>query len=96
MSKKSKNVFEKVEEKLDSLLEEMQTANSILYALGSEMFDIGDKIDSLSAKVEALTGEPLKVTVDVEQLRQALEKQTKPAEAKEVFKVSFGKTVEGE
>ena len=72
MSKKNQNVFEKVAEKLDLLLEELETANSILYALGSEMFDVGDKIDSLSAKVEGLSGVPLKVEVDYEKLADAI------------------------
>jgi len=72
MSKKNQNVFEKVAEKLDLLLEELQTANSILYALGSEMFDIGDKIDTLSAEVDLLRSEPLKVSVDYEKLADAI------------------------
>jgi len=72
MSKKNQNVFEKVAEKLDLLLEELETANSILYALGSEMFDVGDKIDSLSAKVEQLSLIPLKVEVDYEKLADAI------------------------
>jgi len=72
MSKKNQNVFEKVAEKLDLLLEELETANSILYALGSEMFDVGDKIDSLSAKVEGLSLIPLKVEVDYEKLADAI------------------------
>ena len=72
MSKKTKNVFEKVEELMTLVLEELQTANSILYALGSEMFDVGDKIDSLSAKVEGLSLIPLKVEVDYEKLADAI------------------------
>jgi len=72
MVKEKKNVFEKVAEKLDLLLEELETANSILYALGSEMFDVGDKIDSLSAKVEGLSLIPLKVEVDYEKLADAI------------------------
>jgi hypothetical protein len=72
MSKKNKNVFEKVEELMTSVLEELQTANSMLYAIGSELFDVGDKIDSLSAKVEQLADKPLKVEVDYEKLADAI------------------------
>ena len=72
MSKKNKNVFEKVEELMTSVLEELQTANSMLYAIGSELFDVGDKIDSLSAKVEQLATAPLKVEVDYEKLADAI------------------------
>ena len=72
MSKKNKNVFEQVAEKLDLLLEELQTTNSMLYAIGSELFDVGDKMDSLSAKVEQLATAPLKVEVDYEKLADAI------------------------
>jgi hypothetical protein len=72
MVKEKKNVFEKVEELMTLVLEELETANSILYALGSELFDVGDKIDSLSAKVEGLIGVPLKVEVDYEKLADAI------------------------
>jgi hypothetical protein len=72
MSKKNKNVFEKVEELMTSVLEELQTANSMLYAIGSELFDFGDKIDALSVKVEQLSGVPLKVEVDYEKLADAI------------------------
>jgi archaellum component FlaC len=72
MNKKTKNVFEKVEELMTSVLEELQTANSMLYAIGSELFDVGDKIDSLSAKVEQLATAPLKVEVDYEKLADAI------------------------
>jgi len=72
MSKKNKNVFEKVEELMTSVLEEVQTANSMLYAIGSELFDFGDKIDALSAKVEQLSLIPLKVEVDYEKLADAI------------------------
>jgi hypothetical protein len=72
LSKKNKNVFENVADKLDSVLEELETANSILYALGSELFDVGDKIDTLSAEVEALRSNPLKVEVDYEKLADAI------------------------
>jgi len=68
MSKKNQNVFEKVAEKLDSLVEELQTTNSMLFAIGSELFDVDDKIDSLSAKIEQLASTPLKVEVDYEKL----------------------------
>jgi len=72
MSKKNKNVFEKVEELMTLVLEELQTANSMLYAIGSELFDVGEKLDSLSAKVEQLSGVPLKVEVDYERLADAV------------------------
>jgi len=72
MNKKTKNVFEKVEELMANVLEELQTGNSILYAIGSEMFDIGEKIDTLSAKVEQLADKPLKVEVDYEKLADAI------------------------
>lgn len=72
MSKKNKNVFEKVEEKLDNVLEELQTTNSMLYAIGSELFDVGDKIDTLSAEVDLLRDKPLKVEVDYEKLADAI------------------------
>jgi len=72
MSKKNKNVFEKVEELMTLVLEELQTANSMLYAIGSELFDFGDKIDTLSAEVDLLRSEPLKVSVDYEKLADAI------------------------
>jgi len=72
MSKKNKNVFEKVEEKLDNVLEELQTTNSFLYAVFGELLDVGDKIDNLSSKVEQLATAPLKVEVDYEKLADAI------------------------
>jgi len=72
MSKKNKNVFEKVAELMTLVLEELETANTLLYAVAGELFDIGDKIDRLSAKVEGLSSEGLKVSVDYEKLADAI------------------------
>jgi len=72
MGKPTKNVFEKVEEKLDSLIEELQTTNSFLYAVFGELLDVGDKIANLSSKVEQLAIVPLKVEVDYEKLADAI------------------------
>lgn len=72
MIKQTKNVFEKVGEKLDSLIEELQTANSLLYAIGTELFDVRDKMESLGAKVEQLASASLKVEVDYEKLADAI------------------------
>jgi len=76
MSKKNQNVFEKVAEKLDNVLEELQTTNNILYAIGSEMFDIGDKIDILSAKVDEIISAPIDVTLTEETIAKLIKALT--------------------
>ena len=89
MSKKNKNIFEKVAEKLDLLFEELQTANSFLYVIGSELFDVGDKIDGLDAKFDKLLAELLKVEVDLKIFTENLEKATPKPTDTEIVTEAF-------
>jgi prefoldin subunit 5 len=96
MSKKNKNVLSQSADALNRIADNLEELNTILYTIGAELITGKDELIKLAEQLKARLDKPLQVTVDFESFTKAVEKQTKPAEAKEMFKVSFGKTVEGE
>lgn len=61
MSKATKNVFEQLQESLATIVEELSEANNALYVVATTVMDLSDKLDSLSAKLDAITGAATKV-----------------------------------
>jgi ribosome maturation factor RimP len=96
MSKKNQNVFKQIADSLQRIGDNLEEAVTVLYVVGTELATLHDELKAFIEK-------PLNTTVKVEEVAQVSEKvsalmeskKSKP-EAKEVFKVSFGKTVGGE
>jgi hypothetical protein len=82
MSKKEKNVFEKMTEALQNATNELETTNSYLYGIGTELADIADSLKSLTTLATKTLSKPISVSVDFEQYTKAVERQLpKPKEA---------------
>ena len=65
-------MFEKVEELLTTVSDELDSANSLLYAIATEALDINDKVTALNDKVDKIISAPLDVTFDYEKLADAI------------------------
>lgn len=77
MSKTNKNVFEKITDALTTATNELETTNSYLYGIGTELALISDALSALDTKLQDFLSKPIQVTVDTESLTQILAKQTK-------------------
>lgn len=54
MAEKQKNVFEKLQESLDTVAEEIHMANDALYVVAIETMDLSEQVSSVNAKLDAL------------------------------------------
>lgn len=72
MSKKQKNIIDSAKEMFVNVVDELQTANTILYWITTEIEESNKKLDLLNDKIEQLLDKPLKVEVDYEKLADAI------------------------
>lgn len=54
MAEKQKNVFEKFDEGLRIIADELNGANNALYVVATSVLDLDDKLDALTAKIDSL------------------------------------------
>jgi len=54
MAEKQKNVFEKLQETLELVAEEIHMANDALYVVATETMDLSEQVTSLNAKLDAV------------------------------------------
>lgn len=54
MAEKTKNVFEKLQESLDTVAEEIHMANDALYVVATETMDLSEQVTKLNAKMDEL------------------------------------------
>ena len=82
MSTKKKNIFEKMTDALNNATNELETTNSYLYGIGTELADAANTLREISSQLADLLKQGIKVTVDFETFKENLAKQTpKPEEA---------------
>jgi lipid II:glycine glycyltransferase (peptidoglycan interpeptide bridge formation enzyme) len=62
MSKKKLSVFGQLQESLTVIAEQLDIANNALYVIATGTIDLNDKLDELSAKLDAIAGSATKVT----------------------------------
>ena len=62
MTEEKKNVFEQLQESLAIIAEKLDEANNALYVVASTSLDLSDKLDELTAKLDAFIGAATKVT----------------------------------
>lgn len=62
MSEKTRNVFEQLQESLASIAEQLSSIDDALYVVATTAIDLGDKLDALSSKLDAVIGAATKVT----------------------------------
>jgi hypothetical protein len=61
MAQTEKNVFERLEELLNTLIRELETLNSAVYVTATETIAISEKLDTLIISVDNLAGQTTKV-----------------------------------
>lgn len=54
MTEKTRNVFEKLQESLDTVAEELHMANDALYVVATETMDLSEQVTKLNAKMNEL------------------------------------------
>jgi uncharacterized protein Yka (UPF0111/DUF47 family) len=54
MTEKTKNVFEKLQETLELVAEEIHMANDALYVVATETMDLSEQVTKLNAKMDGL------------------------------------------
>lgn len=54
MTEKKKNVFEKLQETLELVAEEIHMANDALYVVATETMDLSEQVTKLNAKMDDL------------------------------------------
>lgn len=71
MSKKDQNVFERLQETLATVIEQLSNANDALYVMATTAIDLNDKLDALTSKLDAALGIATKVTEKSTEIQQA-------------------------
>lgn len=79
MTKEKKNVFEQLQDSLAIMTEQLTNANDALYVVATTTIDLSDKLDTLSAKLDAILGEA----------KKTVEKKTETPAPKIVEPVKF-------
>jgi len=54
MAEKQKNVFEKLQETLELVAEEIHMANDALYVVATETMDLSEQVSNVNAKLDEL------------------------------------------
>jgi len=54
MAEKQKNVFEKLQETLETVAEEIHMANDALYVVATETMDLSEQVSNVNTKLDAL------------------------------------------
>jgi hypothetical protein len=54
MAEKQKNVFEKLQETLEIVAEEIHMANDALYVVATETMDLSEQVSNVNAKLDEL------------------------------------------
>jgi uncharacterized protein YoxC len=54
MAEKTKNVFEKLQETLETVAEEIHMANDALYVVATETMDLSEQVSNVNTKLDAL------------------------------------------
>jgi len=55
MSKKKQDVFEQLQESLKAVYDQLSDANAALYIVATSVIDLGEKLDTFIAKIDAIT-----------------------------------------
>jgi len=64
MIEETKTVFDKLNEILAIMAEELHGANDALYVVATEMIDLNERLDALNAKLDKITSQPVKVKLE--------------------------------
>lgn len=89
MSRKEKNMFERIAESLAKIAEELSGTNNYLFGIGAELADLNLNLQELKELISTLLKEPLKVTVDTESLSKMSEKQSESIKSKQPQEAKF-------
>lgn len=81
MAEKQKNVFEKFDEGLRIIAEELNGANNALYVVATSVLDLDDKLDALTAKIDSL--------IDIVTKLLAKEAETQSKTLAEIAKIKW-------
>ena len=64
MAEKTRNVFERLQESINKVAEQLHDANDALYVVATETMDLNEKLGNLIAKIDQVLSKSVKVTLD--------------------------------
>lgn len=89
MVEATKNVFEKLNDALTTIADELHGANDSLYVVASEMIDLTAKIDALNTKLDSIMAGVINVKVQTTTAEGAAKTQTAAVQTPTKTKLEF-------
>ena len=64
MIEETKTVFDKLNESMATIAEELNNSNTLFYSIVATLLELTDKLNALNAKLDQVLSKPVKVTLD--------------------------------